>query len=138
MLFTVTNPPRGTVSVTALANGQPVHVELAPPEVVDMPESQLSEEISVIAGLATQNARAGQHLLRRRYFSVLVMTAPRHSVSSNVNSASRPPTRFWPQGARIRHPIRERRLVRVNDQPQWRDPATSVVAAPFRTHRFRI
>ncbi|GAB7067633.1 YbaB/EbfC family nucleoid-associated protein [Mycobacterium hodleri] len=61
MLFTVTNP-RGTVSVTALANGQPVHVELAP-EVVDMPESQLSEEISVIAGLATQNARAGQHLL---------------------------------------------------------------------------
>jgi len=61
MLFTVTNP-HGTVSVTALANGQPVHVELAP-EVVDMTEGRLSEEISVIAGLATQHARAGQHLL---------------------------------------------------------------------------
>jgi len=61
MLFTVTNP-YGTVSVTVLSNGQPVHVELAS-EVVELSESQLSEEISIIAGLATQNARAGQHLM---------------------------------------------------------------------------
>ncbi|MBJ7341916.1 YbaB/EbfC family DNA-binding protein [Mycolicibacterium sp.] len=61
MLFSVTNPP-GTVSVTALADGRPVHVDLAP-AVSNMSESQLSEEISVLAQLASQNARAAQHLL---------------------------------------------------------------------------
>jgi hypothetical protein len=61
MFFSVTNPP-GTVSVTALADGRPVHVELGP-EVANMTESQLGEEISVIARLASQNARAAQHLL---------------------------------------------------------------------------
>ncbi|KAA0099976.1 YbaB/EbfC family DNA-binding protein [Mycolicibacterium sp. P1-18] len=61
MFFTVTNPP-GTVSVTALGNGMPIRVDLAP-KVVEMTESQLTEEISVIAGLASRQAKAGQHLL---------------------------------------------------------------------------
>ena len=61
MLFTVTNPP-GTVSVTALADGRPIHVELEP-QVSRMSERQLAEEISVIARLASQNARAAQYLL---------------------------------------------------------------------------
>ncbi len=61
MFFTVTNPP-GTVSATALMDGRPVQVTLAP-QVADMTESELAEEISLIARLASQNARAGQHLL---------------------------------------------------------------------------
>ena len=61
MFFTVTNPP-GTVSVTALGNGMPIRVDLAP-KVVEMTESQLTDEICVIAGLASRHAKAGQHLL---------------------------------------------------------------------------
>lgn len=59
--FTVTNPP-GTVSVSAMASGQPAHIDLSP-RVVDMTESQLAEEILVIASLATQQALAGQNLI---------------------------------------------------------------------------
>jgi hypothetical protein len=61
IFFTVTNPP-GTVSATALLDGRPIQVTLAP-QVCNMTESQLAEEISLIARLASQNARAGQHLL---------------------------------------------------------------------------
>jgi hypothetical protein len=61
MLFTVTNPP-GTVSVTVTADGGPMQIDLAP-RVVDMTESQLAEEISLMATLAGQNALAGQHVL---------------------------------------------------------------------------
>jgi hypothetical protein len=61
MFFTVTNPP-GTVSATVLLDGRPIQVTLAP-QVADMTESELAEEISLIARLASQNARAGQHLL---------------------------------------------------------------------------
>jgi hypothetical protein len=61
IFFTVTNPP-GTVSATALMDGRPIQVTLAP-QVADMTESELAEEISLIARLASQNARAGQHLL---------------------------------------------------------------------------
>jgi hypothetical protein len=61
MFFTVTNPP-GTVSATALMDGRPIQVTLAP-QVRNMTESELAEEISLIARLASQNARAGQHLL---------------------------------------------------------------------------
>lgn len=61
MFFTVTNPP-GTVSATALMDGRPIQVALAP-QVSNMTESQLAEEISLIARLASQNACAGQHLL---------------------------------------------------------------------------
>jgi hypothetical protein len=61
IFFTVTNPP-GTVSATALLDGRPIQVTLAP-QVCNMTESHLAEEISLIARLASQNARAGQHLL---------------------------------------------------------------------------
>jgi hypothetical protein len=61
MLFTVTNPP-GTVSVTVMADGGPTQIDLAP-RAVDMTESQLAEEISLMARLAGQNALAGQHVL---------------------------------------------------------------------------
>jgi hypothetical protein len=61
IFFTVTNPP-GTVSATALMDGRPIQVALAP-QVCKMTESELAEEISLIARLASQNARAGQHLL---------------------------------------------------------------------------
>lgn len=61
IIFTVTNPP-GTVSVSALPNGRPYRIELAH-QVNNMTESQLAEEISVIARLAQQNALAGQRLI---------------------------------------------------------------------------
>jgi hypothetical protein len=61
MFFTVTNPP-GTVSATALMDGRPIQVTLEP-QVSNMTERQLAEEISLIARLASENARAGQHLL---------------------------------------------------------------------------
>jgi hypothetical protein len=61
IFFTVTNPP-GTVSATALMDGRPIQVTLAP-QVCKMTESELAEEISLITRLASQNARAGQHLL---------------------------------------------------------------------------
>jgi len=61
LFFTVTNPP-GTVSVTASIDGRPIQVDLAP-QVAQMTESELAEEISLIARLASQNARAGQHVL---------------------------------------------------------------------------
>lgn len=61
MFFTVTNPP-GTVSVTAMGDGMPVRVDLAP-KVVNMTEAQLTDEICVIATLASRHAKAGQHLI---------------------------------------------------------------------------
>jgi hypothetical protein len=61
VLFTATNPD-GTVSVTALMGGQILRVDLSPP-VTRMTESELAEEITVIAGLAQRQAQAGQHVL---------------------------------------------------------------------------
>ncbi len=61
VLFTATNPD-GTVSVTALMGGQILRVDLSPP-VTGMTESELAEEITVIAGLAQRQAQAGQHVL---------------------------------------------------------------------------
>ena len=61
MTFTVTNPP-GTVTVTAFPNGCPMQIDLET-RAVDMTESQLAEEILLIAKLAEQNALAGQHLI---------------------------------------------------------------------------
>lgn len=57
--FTVSNPP-GTVTVSAFMDGRVRRVELAR-EVTTMSESDLAEEIVVIAGLATQDARAAQY-----------------------------------------------------------------------------
>ena len=58
-LFTVTNPP-GTVTVTAELNGSVHRVDLAP-NVTDMTERELAEEIRVIAGLARLKARSVMH-----------------------------------------------------------------------------
>lgn len=58
-LFTVTNPP-GTVSVSALGDGAIDRVALSA-EVTRLTESQLAEEILVVAHLATQQGQAAQH-----------------------------------------------------------------------------
>jgi hypothetical protein len=56
--FTVTNPP-GTVTVTTFMDGRVREIDLSP-KVTTLTESQLAEEIVVIARLATQDARAAQ------------------------------------------------------------------------------
>jgi hypothetical protein len=56
--FTVTNPP-GTVTVTTFMDGRVHEIDLSP-KVTTLTESQLAEEIVVIARLATQDARAAQ------------------------------------------------------------------------------
>jgi hypothetical protein len=58
-LFTVTNPPE-TVSVSALIGGRVHQISLSP-KVTGMSESELADEIVVIAGLARQKGRAGEH-----------------------------------------------------------------------------
>ncbi|WP_319450294.1 MULTISPECIES: YbaB/EbfC family DNA-binding protein [unclassified Mycobacterium] len=57
-LFTVTNPP-GTVTVTTFTDGRVHEIDLSP-KVTTLTETQLAEEIVVIARLATQDARAAQ------------------------------------------------------------------------------
>ncbi|MBI3227737.1 MAG: YbaB/EbfC family DNA-binding protein [Mycolicibacterium cosmeticum] len=57
-LFSVTNPP-GTVTVTALLDGRVHRIELAP-TAASSTEEQLADEIVVIAGLATAQARSAQ------------------------------------------------------------------------------
>ncbi|MFW0148338.1 hypothetical protein ACNUDN_00695 [Mycobacterium sp. smrl_JER01] len=57
--FSVTNPP-GTVTVTTLVDGRVLQVDLSP-QAARMPEAVLAEEIVVIAGLATQDARSAQY-----------------------------------------------------------------------------
>lgn len=61
LMFTATNPD-GTVSVTALMNGQILRVSLSP-TVASMPESWLSEEIFVLASMSRLQALAGQHAI---------------------------------------------------------------------------
>ncbi|ORV88577.1 hypothetical protein [Mycolicibacterium iranicum] len=58
-MFTVTNPP-GTVTVTTYMDGRVHQIDLAP-HAVSLTESMLAEEIVVIAGLATQDARSAQY-----------------------------------------------------------------------------
>lgn len=57
--FTVTNPP-GTVTVTTMIDGRVQHIDLSPAATA-MPETLLAEEIVVIAGLATDDARSAQY-----------------------------------------------------------------------------
>ena len=57
--FTVTNPA-GSVSVSVLTDGSVRRVALTG-RVTTMTESDLAEEILLIAGLATQDARAAQY-----------------------------------------------------------------------------
>ena len=54
LLFTITNPP-GTVSATAALDGRIQQIELSP-KVTAMTESQVAEEVTVLAGLARQRA----------------------------------------------------------------------------------
>ena len=58
-VFTVTNPP-GTVTVTTFMDGRVQQIDLSP-KVTDMTETDLADEIVVIAGLATQDARSAQY-----------------------------------------------------------------------------
>jgi hypothetical protein len=58
-LFTVANPA-DTVSVVALMDGRTHRVQLSP-KVTSMTESELAEEIVVLAELARQKGLAGQH-----------------------------------------------------------------------------
>lgn len=58
-MFTVTNPP-GTVTVTTYMDGRVHQIDLAP-DVATLTEALLAEEIVVIAGLATQDARSAQY-----------------------------------------------------------------------------
>lgn len=57
--FTVTNPP-GTVTVTTFMDGRVDQIDLSP-KVTSMTEHRLADEIVVIAGLATQDARSAQY-----------------------------------------------------------------------------
>ena len=58
-VFAVTNPP-GTVTVTAFLDGRVKQIDLSP-KVTDMTEADLADEIVLIAGLATQDARSAQY-----------------------------------------------------------------------------
>jgi hypothetical protein len=58
-LFTVTNPP-GTVTVTTFMDGRIHRIELSP-KAASMSETNLADEIVVIAGLATREARSAQY-----------------------------------------------------------------------------
>ena len=58
-MFTVSNPP-GTVTVTTSMDGRVHQIDLSPGASA-MTETDLAEEIVVIAGLATQDARSAQY-----------------------------------------------------------------------------
>jgi ESX secretion-associated protein EspD/H len=58
-VFAVTNPP-GTVTVTAFLDGRVKQIDLSP-KAADMTETDLADEIVVIAGLATADARSAQY-----------------------------------------------------------------------------
>jgi hypothetical protein len=58
-LFTLSNPP-GSVTVTTFMDGRVHQIDLSP-KVTTMTETRLAEEIVVIAGLATQDARSAQY-----------------------------------------------------------------------------
>ena len=60
-IFSVTNPP-GTVTVTAYMDGRVQQIDLSP-KAINMTESDLVDEILVIADLATQDARSAQYSL---------------------------------------------------------------------------
>lgn len=59
--FTVTNPPR-TVAVSTYLDGRVSHIQLSP-HAAGLTEADLAAEVVVIAGLATQDAKAAQHAM---------------------------------------------------------------------------
>jgi ESX secretion-associated protein EspD/H len=58
-VFAVTNPP-GTVTVTTFMDGRVKQIDLSA-GTTDMTEPELADEIVVIAGLATQEAKSAQY-----------------------------------------------------------------------------
>jgi hypothetical protein len=58
-LYTVTNPP-GTVTVTTFMDGRVHRIDLSP-KANTMTETNLADEILVVARLATQDARSAQY-----------------------------------------------------------------------------
>jgi len=58
-VFTVANPP-GTVTVTTFMDGRVKEIELSP-RATELTEFELADEIVVIAGLATQEAKSAQY-----------------------------------------------------------------------------
>jgi hypothetical protein len=58
-VFTVSNPA-GSVTVTTFLDGRVKQIDLSP-KVTDMTETDLADEIVVIAGLATQDAKSAQY-----------------------------------------------------------------------------
>lgn len=58
-VFTVANPP-GTVTVTTFMDGRVKEIELSS-RATELTEYELAEEIVVIAGLATQEAKSAQY-----------------------------------------------------------------------------
>lgn len=58
-LFTVTNPP-GTVTVSSFMDGRVQQIDLSP-EVRELTERDLADEIVFIAGLASEHARSAQY-----------------------------------------------------------------------------
>src|SRR5690242_14344741 len=58
-VFTVANPP-GTVTVTTFMAGRVKEIELSP-RATELTEFELADEIVVIAGLATQEAKSAQY-----------------------------------------------------------------------------
>jgi hypothetical protein len=58
-VFTVANPP-GTVTVTTFMDGRVKDIELSP-KATELTEYELADEIVVIAGLATQEAKSAQY-----------------------------------------------------------------------------
>ncbi|MGE2691962.1 YbaB/EbfC family DNA-binding protein [Mycolicibacterium pulveris] len=58
-VFTVANPD-GSVTVTAASDGRVTQIELSP-KATAMTEADLADEIVVVAGLATQDAKSAQY-----------------------------------------------------------------------------
>jgi len=58
-VFTVSNPP-GSVTVAAFMDGRVKHIDLSP-RAAEMTETDLADEVVVIAGLATQDAKSAQY-----------------------------------------------------------------------------
>lgn len=69
LLFTATNPP-GTVSASTVMDGRLVRVELSP-QATRMTESQLAEEITIMAKLARRQAQAAQHAIAAKFMTEL-------------------------------------------------------------------
>ena len=58
-VFTVANPP-GTVTVTTFMDGRVKHIELSS-RATELTEPELADEVVVIAGLATREAKSAQY-----------------------------------------------------------------------------